>query len=550
MNGVEVTEPNYMNTTASTTSATTPAEDDSGREAIARLAAIVNSSEDGIIGLDLNGLITSWNQSAEKIFGYTAQESISKPITLLLPSDRLTEESAILNRILKGESVGRLEAERVRKGGRHITVSLITSPIYDLNSNFVGVLKIVRDITIQKNEAQALLDANKELAFQNTEKARRAAELVIANEELAYQNEEKEKRVKELVFQNEEKAKRAAELDIANDEKAKRVHELVVANDELLYQNEEKAKRAAELVVANEELVHQNEQKAKRAAELVIANEEKAKRVHELVVANDELLYQNEEKAKRAAELVVANEEKTKRVDELVIANLEKDKKASELNASIKETHQTVHQMLSSLNALALARDNETGNHIIRTQHYVRAIANRLFQMGQFMDLINGQTIELMFNAAPLHDIGKVGIPDSILQKPGKLTDDEWTIMKTHTTIGENILSAAHLQSDKANPIISMAYKIAGSHHERWDGTGYPRGLKGEDIPLAGRIMAIADVYDALVSKRVYKPKWTYEEGIAEILSLKGVQFDPTIVAAFQLEENHFSEIALRHSDN
>jgi len=538
-----------MNTEIVAALATAPAGENPGLEAIARLAAIVDSSEDGIIGLDLNGLITSWNQSAEKIFGYTTQESIGKPITILLPSDRLTEESAILNRILKGESVGRLEAERVCKGGRHITVSLITSPIYDLNSNFIGVLKIVRDITLQKNEAQALLDVNKELAFQNTEKARRAAELVIANEELAYQNEEKEKRVKELVFQNEEKAKRAAELVIANEEKAKRVHELVVANDELLYQNEEKAKRAAELVVANEELVHQNEQKAKRAAELVIANEEKAKRVHELVVANDELLYQNEEKAKRAAELVVANEEKTKRVDELVIANMEKDKRASELNASIKETHQTVHQMLSSLNALALARDNETGNHVIRTQHYVKAIAARLFEMGQYLDQVNGQTIELMFKAAPLHDIGKVGIPDAILQKPGKLTDDEWVIMKTHTTIGENILSAAHLQSDKANPIINMAYKIAGSHHERWDGTGYPRGLKGKDIPLAGRIMAIADVYDALVSKRVYKPKWTYEEGISEILSLKGLQFDPLIVDAFVLEESHFKEIALLHHD-
>lgn len=457
------------------------------------MAALVNGSEDGIIGEDLHGVITSWNQSAEKIFGYTAQESIGKPIAFLLPSDRLSEETAILNRILKGESVGRLETERVCKGGRHITVSLITSPIYDLNNNFIGVLKIVRDITIQKNEAQALLDVNKELAFQSTEKARRAAELVIANEELAYQNEEKEKRVKELVFQNEEKAKRAAEL--------------------------------------------------------VIANEEKAKRVHELVVANDELLYQNEEKARRAAELVVANEEKTKRVDELVIANLEKDKRAAELNASIKETHQTVHQMLSSLNALALARDNETGNHVIRTQHYVRAIATRLFEMGQCLDQINGQTIELMFNAAPLHDIGKVGIPDAILQKPGKLTDDEWVIMKTHTTIGENILSAAHLQSDQANPIINMAHKIAGSHHERWDGTGYPRGLKGKDIPLAGRIMAIADVYDALVSKRVYKPKWTYQEGIAEILSLRGLQFDPLIVDAFVLEESHFNEIAQLHRD-
>jgi HD-GYP domain-containing protein (c-di-GMP phosphodiesterase class II) len=148
-----------------------------------------------------------------------------------------------------------------------------------------------------------------------------------------------------------------------------------------------------------------------------------------------------------------------------------------------------------------------------------------------------------------LHDLGKIGIPDAILQKPGKLTDDEWMVMKTHAIIGENVMSAANLQSTKTNQLISIAIAIAGGHHERWDGTGYPRGLKEEAIPLAARIMAIADVYDALVSKRVYKEKWTYENAIEEILSLKGVQFDPAIVDAFQLEENHFKEIARIHCD-
>jgi response regulator RpfG family c-di-GMP phosphodiesterase len=293
-----------------------------------------------------------------------------------------------------------------------------------------------------------------------------------------------------------------------------------------------------------------NSEKAERSAELFIANEEKAKRLHELLVANEELLYQNEEKAKRADELAIANEEKTKRAGELVLANIEKARSSAELEASIKEVRQTENQMLSSLNALSLARDNETGNHVIRTQHYVKAIATRLFEMGKFPDQINEQTIEYMFHAAPLHDLGKIGIPDSILQKPGKLTEDEWMVMKTHAIIGENVMSAANLQSTKNNPLISIATEIAGGHHEYWDGTGYPRGLKGEAIPLIARIMAIADVYDALVSKRVYKEKWTYERAIQEIISLKGVQFDPTVVDAFQLEENHFNEIALRHSDN
>ncbi|MBU3617735.1 HD-GYP domain-containing protein [Polynucleobacter sp. JS-Fieb-80-E5] len=121
--------------------------------------------------------------------------------------------------------------------------------------------------------------------------------------------------------------------------------------------------------------------------------------------------------------------------------------------------------------------------------------------------------------------------------------------MKTHTTIGVNVLSAAHLQSVRTNQVIGVAIKIAGGHHEHWDGTGYPKGLSEEAIPLAARIMAIADVYDALVSKRVYKEKWIYELAIKEILSLRGLQFDPVIVDAFELEESHFLEIEKLHCD-
>jgi PAS domain S-box-containing protein len=136
----------------------------------------------------------------------------------------------------------------------------------------------------------------------------------------------------------------------------------------------------------------------------------------------------------------------------------------------IEEAHQTEDQMLASLNALSLVRDNETGNHVIRTQHYVKVIATRLFAMGKYPDQINEQKIDLLFRAAPLHDIGKVGIPDSILQNPSKLDDDQWAIMKTHTTIGESVLSAANLQYKNKKTIIGTAIKIAGGHHEHWDG--------------------------------------------------------------------------------
>ena len=206
-------------------------------------------------------------------------------------------------------------------------------------------------------------------------------------------------------------------------------------------------------------------------------------------------------------------------------------------------------QMLASLNALSLVRDNETGNHVIRTQHYVKAIATRLFAMGKYPDQINEQKIDLLFRAAPLHDIGKVGIPDSILQNPSKLDDDEWATMKTHTTIGESVLSAANLQYQNKKTIIGTAIKIAGGHHEHWDGSGYPRGLVGEAIPVAARIMAIADVYDALVSKRVYKRQWTHEEAASEIISMRGTKFDPVIVDAFIAEQNNILDIAQQYRD-
>ena len=215
----------------------------------------------------------------------------------------------------------------------------------------------------------------------------------------------------------------------------------------------------------------------------------------------------------------------------------------------IEEAHQTEDQMLASLNALSLVRDNETGNHVIRTQHYVKAIATRLFAMGKYPDQINEQKIDLLFRAAPLHDIGKVGIPDSILQNPSKLDDDEWATMKTHTTIGESVLSAANLQYQNKKTIIGTAIKIAGGHHEHWDGSGYPRGLVGEAIPVAARIMAIADVYDALVSKRVYKRQWTHEEAASEIISMRGTKFDPVIVDAFIAEQNNILDIAQQYRD-
>jgi HD-GYP domain-containing protein (c-di-GMP phosphodiesterase class II) len=218
------------------------------------------------------------------------------------------------------------------------------------------------------------------------------------------------------------------------------------------------------------------------------------------------------------------------------------------LNERIRARN-TEKQMLITLNAMAMARDNETGNHILRTQNYVRILATRLREMGLYKSVLTDDFIDLLFKAAPLHDVGKVGIPDGILHKKSSLTPEEWEIMKTHTTIGESILSAAVYKLGKGEDVVDKAILIAGSHHEKWDGSGYPRGLKGEDIPLAARLMTVADIYDALVSKRVYKRAWTHQEACTEIVRLSGSHLDPHIVKAFLTEQIAFKEIATALQD-
>ncbi|CAM3833260.1 diguanylate cyclase domain-containing protein [Polynucleobacter antarcticus] len=232
-------------------------------------------------------------------------------------------------------------------------------------------------------------------------------------------------------------------------------------------------------------------------------------------------------------------------IGNILLERLWKKEERKSSNAELK--------MLSSLNALALARDNETGSHIIRTQRYVKLLAERLIKNGHYLDRLSAKTVDCLFKASPLHDIGKVGIPDNILYKDGPLTKDEWGIMKTHTTIGGDVLSSAKAQLDEEleeDDVIEAAIEIAGAHHERWDGQGYPKGLAGQDIPLSARIMALADIYDALVSERVYKSEWRHEDAVEEILNKKGTHFDPHIVDAFIAEKEAFQTIAQKYKDD
>lgn len=209
--------------------------------------------------------------------------------------------------------------------------------------------------------------------------------------------------------------------------------------------------------------------------------------------------------------------------------------RTDQLNKAMLQLKETSIEVIFRLSSASEYRDEDTGAHIQRMSNYAAAIAHK---MG-----LGSTTVESILHAAPMHDIGKIGIPDSILLKPGKLTEAEWVVMKEHPLIGSRILAGSKI------PLVRMAEIIALTHHEKWDGNGYPKGLKGKKIPLVGRIVAVADVFDALTSKRPYKPAFEVERSIGIIKKDSGSHFDPDVVAAFLACEDKILEIKEKYTD-
>lgn len=213
-----------------------------------------------------------------------------------------------------------------------------------------------------------------------------------------------------------------------------------------------------------------------------------------------------------------------------------------------KELAMVKRVTIESLATLAECRDPETGGHIKRTQKYVQALATHVMAEEPFARQLDKDAVEAIYLSAPLHDIGKVGVPDAILLKPGKLTEDEFEEMKNHAKYGSQSLAGAE-KTMKGNSFLRYAREIAHSHHEKWDGSGYPEGLAGDQIPVSARIMAIADVYDALISKRVYKPPFSHAKAVAIITEGRGSQFDPLLTDAFLEIQDRFLKIAREYAD-
>jgi putative two-component system response regulator len=242
--------------------------------------------------------------------------------------------------------------------------------------------------------------------------------------------------------------------------------------------------------------------------------------------------------------------EQNEQLERLVAARTEEvQRQAAQLVRREQDLVAAQDATIMAFCALAETRDNETGNHILRTRYYVKALAEALKDHPQYRGTLNDEIILLLYKSAPLHDLGKVGIPDSVLLKPGPLSPEEWEIMKRHCEFGRDAIDLAARELGSSEDFLRCAREIAYSHHERWDGKGYPQGLAGAAIPLSARLMAIADVYDALISRRVYKPAFPPERAKAMILGERGTQFDPLIVDVFGEIAGTFDAIAEVYRD-
>jgi len=221
----------------------------------------------------------------------------------------------------------------------------------------------------------------------------------------------------------------------------------------------------------------------------------------------------------------------------------------AQVHAQVDEIASAQLAMIFALSKLAESRDPETGEHLERMREYCRILCEQLRNTEKYGEIVDEEFVSSMYSASPLHDIGKVGVPDQVLLKPGKLTKEEFDVIKQHTVLGASTLRAVQEEFPGIG-IVRIGIELAEGHHERWDGNGYPNGVAGESIPLSARILSVGDVYDAITSKRCYKDAIPHEKCAAIIREERGAQFDPDIVDAFSAAEESFVEIRDTYQDS
>lgn len=441
------------------------------------LATLIESAGDAVLGVSPDGLITDWSKGAERLLGYSRTEAVGEPVTMLAPSDRTGEASTIRGDVMRGERVERMETERMTKDGRLLKVQLSVSPVWSEEGDFAGAVGIMRDFSEQRAAEDALRASE-----------RRYHSVVDALSE-------------GIVMQD------LTGRIVASNESAERILGLTVG--ELA----ERSSDQSNPVLLHEDgspfLCHEHPGTASmRTGEpqcgVVMGVEGPDGAIRWISTNSRPLTHPGETKPYAAVTSFT---------------------EITELRETLEELHTARLEDLKRLALVGEYRDDDTNRHTERVARTAHLLAGRLG--------LEDELIHMVHRAAPLHDVGKIGIPDSILLKPGKLTADEFEVIKTHTVIGGRILCESHF------PILKVATEIAFTHHERWDGTGYPAGLRAEAIPITGRIIALADAFDAMTHARPYKDAFSVEHGVSEIRRCSGTQFDPGIVEVFMTLDHH-----------
>jgi putative two-component system response regulator len=439
-------------------------------ELAVRAASLVESAGDAVIGVAADGRITSWGEGARRMFGYLPEEAVGRHVSLLSPPESYTEQDALMQGALDAGTIERLDTVRVARDGRRLNVLVSRMPVTDRNGRVAGLLGLYRDITRQRDAESHLVESEQ----RHRAVVEGLTEAVIVTD------------VAGCILSVNDSASALLELLPRSLHVGERMsgRSIVDENGGPVATEDLPSSRCLRTGLPQRGIV----------LGLTVHGEVR----HWLTVNSTPLVNQ----ATGEHEGVVTS-----------LTDITAQRR------SIEELQRARLDDLERLARVAEYRDDDTFRHTER----VGRLAERLA-----LDLgLDDDTARILRRAAPLHDVGKIGIPDAILLKPDVLTDEEFAVMKTHTTIGETILANSHA------PVLRMGTEIAATHHERWDGAGYPAGLRGHEIPIVGRIVAVADSFDAITHARPYRAAAPVEDAVAEIQRCSGGQFDRDVVDAF-----------------
>jgi putative two-component system response regulator len=434
------------------------------------LASLLESASDAVVGATPEGIIRSWGSGAERLFGYTSQEAVGQHISMLAPSDRSEEPGAFLRQALDGDRLEQLETERIAKDGARMQVLLSLMAICGPDGSIAGALGIYRDVSEQRGAERALRESE-----------RRYHSVVEA--------------LSEGVIMQDRRGR-----VVAFNSSVERI--LGLSAEEV----------AAGSPNGGWSLIREDGSPIARPDYPTIVSLRTGEAQQDVVVGVETPDMATRWLSVNSTPLIDAEGERP----HAVVASFTD---ITELRATLSELQEARSEDLRRLALVSEYRDDDTNRHTERVGRSCELMARALGHDEDFTWRIR--------RAAPLHDVGKIGIPDSILLKPAALTPEEFEVIKTHTAIGGRIL--CHSRA----PVLRMATAIAFTHHERWDGKGYPAGMKEREIPLAGRIVAVADAFDAMTHDRPYRGARSIAQALAELKRCAGSQFDPDVLDAF-----------------